>query len=139
MPLSLPFKGYPFLTLAGVAQLVGHQSPNQKVAGLIPCWATCLACGFGETTNRYFSPSLSPSLLLSLKSKIKLKYFFKKGHASPLYLGPHLLCYLLLTCPLALPSFPVNPHWSRSFFSQFPKAPATCGSHMQPGPQRSWV
>ena len=61
--------------LAGVAQLVGHCSANQKVADLIPGQGICLGCGFGpllgmckrqlihvSLSHPCFSPSLSPSL-----------------------------------------------------------------------------
>ena len=59
--------------LAGVAQLVGALSIHQKVEGSIPGQSTCLGWGFSpwlgcvqEATD--VSPSLSPSLPLSLKA-----------------------------------------------------------------------
>ena len=75
--------------LAGVAQLVGHCSANQKVADLIPGQGICLGCGFGpllgmckrqlihvSLSHQCFSPSLFLSLPLSekiLKSNNKIK------------------------------------------------------------------
>ena len=60
--------------LTGVAQWVGCRTVNQKVTGLIPSQGACLGCmgqvpswGVKEATDRCFSPSLSPSLLFSLK------------------------------------------------------------------------
>ena len=68
-----------------------------KVAGLIPGQGACLGCEFGPSQGtfkkqltdvflslRCFSPSLSPSLPLSLK--IKKKIFFKNTEKSK-YLG----------------------------------------------------
>ena len=64
-----------------MAQLVGHHPANQRVVGWIPSQGTFLGCGFGPGRGAYkrqlvnvspshqcFSPSLSPSLFLSLKS-----------------------------------------------------------------------
>ena len=66
--------------LAGVAQWVDRQPVNERIAGSIPSWGTCLGCGlalnlgaFGRQpiyvplTHGCFSPSLSPFLPLSLK------------------------------------------------------------------------
>ena len=68
--------------LNGVAQLVGHSSTKQKVAIFIPSQGTCLGCRFDpwsgylrEATDQCFSPSLSPSLPLSLKIN---NYFLKR-------------------------------------------------------------
>ena len=64
-------------SLAGVAQWIEHWPENQRVAGSIPSQGTCLGCGPGPQlgasekqlidVTRRFSPSLSPSLPLSLK------------------------------------------------------------------------
>ena len=62
--------------LAGVAQWIELWSENQRVIGSIPSQGTCLGCRTGSlvwgaqeaTTHRYFSPSLSPSLRLCLKT-----------------------------------------------------------------------
>ena len=72
------------LALTGVAQWVGHQTANQNVSGSIPSQDTCLGCGPGpqlgacerQPHTDVFSPSLSPSLPLSLKNKY-IKSFFK--------------------------------------------------------------
>ena len=57
--------------LTGVAQLVGHHCKKQKVNRLIPCQGTHLGYRFGPGQgvrgDPCFSPSLSPSLPLSLK------------------------------------------------------------------------
>ena len=68
------------MTLVGVAQWIECQPANQEVAGSIPCQGTCMGCGLGPSlgvcerqpadvslTLQCFSPSLSPSLPLSLK------------------------------------------------------------------------
>ena len=61
------------MALTGVAQWVEHCSANQKVAGSIPDQSTCLgrgqvpSWGMQEATDLCFFPSLSPSLLFSLK------------------------------------------------------------------------
>ena len=66
--------------LAGVAQWIEHSPANQRVAGSIPSQGTGLGWGRvpsrrhtkESTTHWCFSPSLSPSLPLSLKvNKIK--------------------------------------------------------------------
>ena len=67
------------LPLAGVAQWVGHHPADQRVTGSIPSQGTCLGCGPGprwgahgrqpidvSRTHSYSSPSLSPSLPISL-------------------------------------------------------------------------
>ena len=71
------------MTLTSVAQLARCLPTKWKVTSSIPSQGTCLGCGFSiqlggaqEATDpcfshRCFSPSLSPSLLLSLKSKFK--------------------------------------------------------------------
>ena len=66
--------------LAGVVQWIECQPVNQKVAGAIPSPGICLGCGPGpwlgackrqmtdvSSPHWYSSPSLSPSLILSLK------------------------------------------------------------------------
>ena len=66
------------LTLAGVAQLVGHHPANQKVTSSVTSQGTCLGCRFGpwlgrmqEDTNRYFSlTSMILSLSFSLPSPL---------------------------------------------------------------------
>ena len=68
--------------LTCVAQLVEHRLVKQKVAGLIPSQGTCLGCGPLPNggvcerqpinisfTHQCVSPSLPPSLPLSLKNK----------------------------------------------------------------------
>ena len=68
--------------LACVAQWIECWPANQKVASSIPSQDTCLDCGPGpwlrackrqlidvSLIHKCFSPSLSPSLILSLKSK----------------------------------------------------------------------
>ena len=74
-----------FWGLAGVAQWNAHRLANGKVAGSFPSQGTCLGCWarspvggmWKATTHWCFSPSLSPSLPLSLKNKIN-KIFFRK-------------------------------------------------------------
>ena len=64
--------------LASVAQLVGHQTAKQKVAGSIPSQGTGLGCGFiprsgcaRETTDRHFClTSMFLSLSFSLLSPL---------------------------------------------------------------------
>ena len=62
---------------AGVAQWIEHWPMNQKVAnsiwsGPMPgLWARSAVGGVQEATNQCFSPSLSPSLLLSPLSENK--------------------------------------------------------------------
>ena len=69
--------------MTGVAQWVECHPANCKVAGSFPGQGTCLDCRPGawlgvckrqlidvSLTYCYFSPSLSPSLLLSLKNKL---------------------------------------------------------------------
>ena len=75
------------MALAGVARWVEHWTANPKVASWIPGQGTCLGCGSGSwlrTCERQplcvchtsvFSPSLSPSLPLSLK--INKSFSFK--------------------------------------------------------------
>ena len=47
------FKNYSYylkkfrLAMAGVVQLIEHQTANQRVTGLIPIRSTCLGCGPG--------------------------------------------------------------------------------------------
>ena len=66
--------------MLSVAQWIGCWPVDQKVAGCIPSQGTCLGCGPGPQVGVYerqlidvsfvhrcFSPSLSPSLPLSLK------------------------------------------------------------------------
>ena len=68
------------VALAGVAQWIEHRPVNREAAGLIPSQGTLLGCGPGpllglcerqpidvSLTQGCFSPSLSPSLPLSLK------------------------------------------------------------------------
>ena len=78
-----------------MAQWVGHHPTKRKVAGSIPSEGTCLGCRPGPhlgacerrlvdvaLARRRFSPSLSPSLLLSLKinfKNIKKKLFVSKS------------------------------------------------------------
>ena len=79
------------VALAGVAQWIECWPVNQKVSGSIPSLSTCLGCGPGpqleacerqqivSVSHRCSSPSLSPSLPLSLKIKIKsLKNFLNE-------------------------------------------------------------
>ena len=62
-------------SLAGVAQWVECQPANQRVTSSIPSQGTCIGvwakspvgCAWEATTHWCFSPSLSPSLPLSLK------------------------------------------------------------------------
>ena len=60
-----------------MAQLVGHHPADQKVTSSIPGRGTCLGCssvpgwGLQEAPDGCFSPSLSPSLPLSLKKLVK--------------------------------------------------------------------
>ena len=61
-------------TLAGVAWWIECQPENQKVTGSIPSQGTCPGCGPGPQWGAHerqlhidVSPSLSPSLPLSLK------------------------------------------------------------------------
>ena len=68
--------------LAGVAQWIEHWPANRRVAGSISgqgtflgCPGTCLAGGLWRVADHCFSPSLSPSLAISLKVN---KVFFKK-------------------------------------------------------------
>ena len=82
------------MTLTGVAEWVGHCPANQKVDSLIPGQSTYLGCRPGpwsrsvrEAADRCFSPSLSPSLLLSIKIKC-LKKEFKDGETIALNLQP---------------------------------------------------
>ena len=65
-----------YQALAGVAQWIECQPTNQRVTGSIPSQGTCLGCrpgpqqGAGKKQPHIdVSPSLSPSLLLSLKIK----------------------------------------------------------------------
>ena len=92
--------------MTGVAQWFECHPANRKVAGLIPGQGTCLGCGPGpplglcERTPVYvslicqcFSPSLSPSLSLSLKiNKIFLK---REMHAQVFRDKSHDICNLL--------------------------------------------
>ena len=86
------------LTLAGVAQWIEHQPANQRVADSIHSQGTRLGCGspvgrVSEATTHYcFSPSLSPSLPLSLKIN---KIFFKKGEINQTAKSSKVLAYEL--------------------------------------------
>ena len=88
--------------LADVAQWIGCQFENQKVAGSIPSQGTRLVCRPGPQlgvckrkpiTNGCFSPSLSPSFPLSLKiNKLNSKKK-KKSH----------MCFSVLSFPDVVP------------------------------------
>ena len=61
-------------SLTGVAHLVGPHPGKWMIASLIPSQGTCLGCGFSpwsghvqEATDTCFSPSLLPSLPISVK------------------------------------------------------------------------
>ena len=82
--------------LAGVAQWVEHQLATQKVASLIPSQGTRLGCGPGlwlgmcerqpinvSLAHQRFSPSRSPSLTPSLKSKQTLQKKIREGRERP--------------------------------------------------------
>ena len=75
--------------LSGVAQWIDGGPVNQRIASSIPSQGTCLGGGarspvgsMGEATTHWcFSPSLSPSLPLSLKiNKVFKKYIKTLTH-----------------------------------------------------------